>query len=697
MANLAARRKMRNAKRFGVELPQQQQRQPPAVSRSSKVDTRQANDPEGIDASTAYKLEEFRVKNEKELASLGNEALVLVYGYNSNLYEDVFALSPKSPIQDIERSYEEQISQLKHTLATVFTSDVPDDEINGALSESQMQTAASCGMTPAHMEKMHPRNFVEVKMDALKRAFDILNDEQSRIEYDAVLLEFQELSTAQKLGAVVKAGEKEEDQYEVDRDIDYGEHGDYSYDESDAEEEVEGDSEEEEDDDYQVSYEVHEAAFSVLCQDVINEDFAGSIRDSSSNPESPTQTVVKHPWKQEQLSPRDPFEFEQQYDQSSPQDESDHFDPFDLKGADRVDLSHLPMIEQFSEESNESVHTEVEALQSKRNGETVTVFKYALPEVDDDDEKEEEDITVGEVIEARGRGEEVVLPLRPPPNMDDMVPRKKKGIKPKLRSLYQSMKRSVGGSAKSSRSITSSSDSPQFQSKGVRVMSLMPPKKKDVTRREIEQPHARSQPIVTSIDPQGPNLSMDEDDEKTESSHIYQTSLDENDNGDDEDTVRSDTISELTKDTTPPQQQSQQPQEVVPSNTDREVETFLNMANDFRAMDGAKDTTTNIEYEYEDNELASTDSDGDMSMTPQLKRREITSDASALSTDIETKDDYLKHYPMKSLLSVDDEDSDVEDYEKNSIFEEWVGIIDEIEDMCDDSLEGISSIISCEK
>ena len=170
MANLAARRKMRNAARFEN---QQQRRQPTSASLDSKIDTRQALDPDGIDASTnSYKLEQRRVKAEKEIAVLGNEALILVYGYNPNLYEDVFALSPNSSIQDIKRSYQEQTSQLEHSLATVFTSDLPDDEINAALTYSQMQAAISCGMTSAHMEQMHPRNFVEVKMDALKRAFD---------------------------------------------------------------------------------------------------------------------------------------------------------------------------------------------------------------------------------------------------------------------------------------------------------------------------------------------------------------------------------------------------------------------------------------------------------------------------------------------------------------------------------------------
>ena len=53
-----------------------------------------------------------------------------------------------------------------------------------------------------------------------------------------------------------------------------------------------------------------------------------------------------------------------------------------------------------------------------------------------------------------------------------------------------------------------------------------------------------------------------------------------------------------------------------------------------------------------------------------------------------------KHYAMKSLVS-DDDDTDYDDDEK-SILDEWVGVIDEIEEMFDDSLESISSMLSCE-
>ncbi|KAK1745436.1 hypothetical protein QTG54_003360 [Skeletonema marinoi] len=703
MANLAAKRKMRNAARF--ENRQQQQRQPPSASRNSKIDTRQADDPVGIDASTAYKLEERRVKAEKEIAGVGNEALILVYGYNANLYEDVFALSSNSSIRDIKRSYQEQTSQLEQSLTTVFASDVPDDEINAALTYSQMQAAISCGMISAHMEQMHPRNFMEVKMDALKRAFDILKDEQSRIEYDAVLLEFQE-SSREKLAAVV---EVEDEDDSTDR-----ENEDYSYEDT-----YTYTDEDESNEDEDKSDSVDTSAAETAPHD--DEE----PKDVDSYPQSPPQALTKHPWKQEQFqeqhSPRDPFDFDQQFYQSSMPEESDcsivtsrstrsvHvglFDPFDLQGADQINFHHLPMVDQFIPEEDDSVYTE-EDRQDKNDDETVTVFQYPLPEVDDE-EDDEDDITVGEVIQARERGEEVVLPQRTTtnddyPNMVDFVPRKKKGIKPKLLSMYQSVKRSVGGSSKGSRSIAS--DSAEFQPTGVRVMSLLPPKKND--DYDDEPPQARSETIVTSIDPQGPNLSAEEsdDDEETESSEIHSADSDNDDDiGDyDDGSVLTDIISELTRDTFPQQQQrttlppkTQPQQEVVSSNTDLEVETFLNMANNFRAMeDEASDTSQTSEDT--DNELLYNSSDRNTSMmAPKQKNgRTVSANDSLVSTD--TKDDYLKHYPMKSLVSIDDEESyDGDKTGVESILDEWIGVIDEIEEMFDDSLESISSVCSYE-
>mmetsp|Transcript_17403 Transcript_17403/g.26498 ORF Transcript_17403/g.26498 Transcript_17403/m.26498 type:complete len:85 (-) Transcript_17403:21-275(-) len=83
-------------------------------------------------------------------------------------------------------------------------------------------------------------------------------------------------------------------------------------------------------------------------------------------------------------------------------------------------------------------------------------------------------------------------------------------------------------------------------------------------------------------------------------------------------------------------------------------------------------------------------------MAPKQKNgRTVSANDSLVSTD--TKDDYLKHYPMKSLVSIDDEESfDGDKTGVESILDEWIGVIDEIEEMFDDSLESISSVCSYE-
>jgi hypothetical protein len=287
--------------------------------------------------------------------------------------------------------------------------------------------------------------------------------------------------------------------------------------------------------------------------------------------------------------------------------------------------------------------------------------------------------------------------------MVDFVPRKKGGIKPKLQSFYQSMKRSVGGSSKGSRSIAS--DSAEFQSKGVRVMSVMSSKKEN--HCDDDPPQATKAMNVAGVDPRGPNLSKeeDDDDEEEDTSQIFDTS---DDNTDDE-SVKSDFVSELTRDTSQ-QQGPSQPQQIVPSLTDLELETFLMMANKFRAMDEANSHKSKEEV----NSLVNNSSDENTSMTQQNRLNVPTKNDCALSTEMsmtqqnrlnvptkndcalstETKEDYVKQYAMNSLLSVD-EDSEYEDDNK-SILDEWVSVIDEIEEMFDESLESVSSMCSWE-
>lgn len=123
LANLAAKRKQRNAARFKNRSrvhPEQQ----PSHETNKIVDTRQEDpvdtrheDPVGASTATppgstsrinnmqhTYELEQQRIKTEKEIAGVGNQALILVYGYNPNLYEDVFGLPPDASFQDIKQS-----------------------------------------------------------------------------------------------------------------------------------------------------------------------------------------------------------------------------------------------------------------------------------------------------------------------------------------------------------------------------------------------------------------------------------------------------------------------------------------------------------------------------------------------------------------------------------------------------------------
>ena len=715
LANLAAKRKQRNAARFKNRSRVHPEQQPSHVTnkiddtrQEDPVDTRHEDPVDVVDASTAtspgstsrinnmqsnYELEQQRIKTEKEIAGVGNEALILVYGYNPNLYEDVFDLPPNASFQDIKQSYEEQRDQLDFSMATVFTSDVPDDEINGALNESQKQAAILCGMTSAHMEQMHPRNFLEVKMDALKRAFDILGDEQSRIEYDAVLMEFQESARGELQEEVVD--EEEVYAYNVARDIDYGVNGDYSYDynETDDDDDDDGSGDEKEVDEEEVdddSWNQSRTSFDSHTE-ATDEPYHQPYEETQSPPQdqeafqSPSQAYVKHPWKQQQQqhSPRDPFEFEQQqFHQPPVMPQTDNysvanysvassrstrsihvelFDPFDLQGADQINYEHLPMVEEDNTHAHESVVEEKE--EEDKTDETVTVFLCPLPEGDNEDNDDE--ITVGEVIKARERGEDIdvsSLAASQPeyPNMVDFVPKKEKGIK-KLRSVYQSMKRSVGGGSSKGSKLTSASDSNTFRSRGVSVMSFSSKEK----AQDYDQ--AKKRASVLSLDYSEDDDDDDNDDEEVLGEQIYQTD-DEDD--DDSEVIADDLISDLTQGTPWNFQQQQQQLEVAKNNEDLEIESFLNMANNFRAMDKASHKSSDTKLSADEFRTLTTNE----------------------------KEDYLgrfqggKPYRMESLVSMSNETHE----EDEGFLDDLVGVIDEIEGIFDESLENMSRYLSCE-
>jgi hypothetical protein len=219
--------------------------------------------------------------DDDEIARAGNEALLLVYGHNVNLYTDVFLLPPSSDRrsdispagrshdleESIEKSYEELTEQLSLALAC---------------GDYQWEAAVVCGYNDRSARDMDPGTFLEIKRDALRRAREILLDDESRREYDEMLRKYgDETKEGRSLGGVRKVGgctlsnvenaavraidgippstgiEDEEErvmgnidveEHEGD-DTEYGSHGDYSYDSDDTDYgEVEGPREKEDTD-----------------------------------------------------------------------------------------------------------------------------------------------------------------------------------------------------------------------------------------------------------------------------------------------------------------------------------------------------------------------------------------------------------------------------------------------------------------
>ena len=114
----------------------------------------------------------------------GHEALIFVYGHNVNLYRDVFHTSESATMDDIEGSYFELLGQLKFAYGSFIR-----QNLYNALDQSQL--AKSCGMTTSQLAAgIHPQTFIEIKIDAINRAYEILANPKSRCEYDGYLKEF---------------------------------------------------------------------------------------------------------------------------------------------------------------------------------------------------------------------------------------------------------------------------------------------------------------------------------------------------------------------------------------------------------------------------------------------------------------------------------------------------------------------------
>ncbi|EED96717.1 predicted protein [Thalassiosira pseudonana CCMP1335] len=117
------------------------------------------------------------------LEEVGHEALLFVYGHNVNIYSDVFSIPPSSSAWEIHQSYQKLLQKLEFAL-NAFSR---DSDVN---DKFQTQSALLWGMKPSQLAAgMHPRIFIEIKIDAVKRAYQILADSSSRQEYDFFLRE----------------------------------------------------------------------------------------------------------------------------------------------------------------------------------------------------------------------------------------------------------------------------------------------------------------------------------------------------------------------------------------------------------------------------------------------------------------------------------------------------------------------------
>ena len=207
----------------------------------------------------------------------GNEALLFIYGHNPNLYTSVFNIPPSSLQPDgtpkttsssidnidlvdgggkqesvtydadylvqledaIELSYNQQCQQLKKALSC------PSNHISAA--------AMLCGYNDFKNRKgseyMNETMFLNIKLDALTRAYDILKEEDTREEYDNLYRNSRGVNGEEEAGTVETeeltdatsgkhGGEWNEEQFI------YGSNGDYSYDEEDDDSYHSGDDDE---------------------------------------------------------------------------------------------------------------------------------------------------------------------------------------------------------------------------------------------------------------------------------------------------------------------------------------------------------------------------------------------------------------------------------------------------------------------
>ena len=118
----------------------------------------------------------------EDMEDLGNEALVFIYGRNVNLYQDVFNIAYTCSNQDIQLTHAGVLKELE--LAKNAFGDYKNQ------NDAQRHHAMRLGMKESHFALgVHPPDFIDIKMDAVKRAYEILSDKKSRQEYDNCLRE----------------------------------------------------------------------------------------------------------------------------------------------------------------------------------------------------------------------------------------------------------------------------------------------------------------------------------------------------------------------------------------------------------------------------------------------------------------------------------------------------------------------------
>ncbi|KAL9190068.1 hypothetical protein ACHAXT_007279 [Thalassiosira profunda] len=368
-----------------------------------------------------------------ESAKAGNEALLFVCGHNANLYR-LFDLPLGAHKLDIDEAHDEQLEQLD-LAAEIMACDN---------AEAQRQAAVLVGMKKHHgLGGLSPRDFVEIKRDAVRRAYDILTGEESRVEYDELLQEFSfeertaatapetASPVASSVGGYAGTGDEGADFWseancspDADEGVNFAQRDCVAGEEGEEEEAVEQNglhyqdrdgfhyegTEEEADAESRLDYEYHsedEYGEEEEEEEYDEEEYDDQEGEYEDDYASIVEVIKSKGRLDAHTSPTDVIEFDeliqdslpdkQFFDQLSPEArrkwyyhgypkmEEEQFDPFDLRGGQVL----APSV---------NSHSFVEAeIQPAESVESVS-FICKLPTRDEDDEDDDE-LTMGDLIE----------------------------------------------------------------------------------------------------------------------------------------------------------------------------------------------------------------------------------------------------------------------------------------------------------